>query len=81
MHFRKMSKNDLLILRDSWLLLLRSLIKFYPNVMGILLIGSRNLLSKAYSLLLAFGYFPLHFFLSTESTRNCVCISLLIFFY
>lgn len=64
-----MSKNDLLILGDSWLFLLHNLIKLHPNIMEILLIGPRNLLSKTHTLLLAFvGFFPLHTFLSTGST-------------
>lgn len=65
-----MSKNDLLILGDSSLFLLHNLIKLHPNIMEILLIGSRNLLSKTYTLLLTFGLFPLNTFLSMGSTEQ-----------
>lgn len=58
-----MSKSDLLILGDSSLFLLHNLIKLHPNIMEILLIGSGNLLSKTYTLLLtfiSFEYFSEH---------------------
>lgn len=47
---------------------MHNLVKLHPNIMEILLIDSRNLLSKTHTLLLAFAFFPLHACLSTGST-------------